>query len=77
MLGSSRNCIFSDPNLATFPGLAIVGAVLAVNLVGDGMRDALDARLKWLERAPRFVRLLALPPTLRSVSLAPGLANEA
>jgi ABC-type dipeptide/oligopeptide/nickel transport system permease subunit len=45
MLGSSRNYIFSDPNLATFPGLAIFGAVLAFNLVGDGFRDALDPRL--------------------------------
>jgi ABC-type dipeptide/oligopeptide/nickel transport system permease subunit len=45
MLGSSRQYIFSDPNLATFPGLAIFGAVLAFNLVGDGLRDALDPRL--------------------------------
>ena len=46
MLGSSRNYIFSDPNLATFPGLAIFGAVLAFNLLGDGLRDALDPRLR-------------------------------
>jgi len=46
MLGSSRNYIFSDPNLATFPGLAIFGAVLAFNLMGDGLRDALDPRLR-------------------------------
>jgi ABC-type dipeptide/oligopeptide/nickel transport system permease subunit len=45
MLGSSRNYIFSDPNLATFPGVAIFGAVLAFNLFGDGVRDALDPRL--------------------------------
>jgi peptide/nickel transport system permease protein len=45
MLGSSREYIFSDSNLATFPGLAIFGAVLAFNLVGDGLRDALDPRL--------------------------------
>ena len=46
MLGASRNYIFSDPNLATFSGLAIFGAVLAFNLVGDGLRDALDPRLR-------------------------------
>jgi ABC-type dipeptide/oligopeptide/nickel transport system permease subunit len=46
MLGFSRNYIFSDPNLATFPGLAIFGAVLAFNLLGDGLRDALDPRLR-------------------------------
>ena len=46
LLGEARNYIFSDPNLATFPGLAIFGAVLAFNLVGDGLRDALDPRLR-------------------------------
>jgi ABC-type dipeptide/oligopeptide/nickel transport system permease subunit len=45
MLGEARNYIFSDPNLATIPGLAIFAAVLAFNLVGDGLRDALDPRL--------------------------------
>jgi ABC-type dipeptide/oligopeptide/nickel transport system permease subunit len=46
MLGFSRNYIFSDSNLVTYPGLAIFGAVLAFNLVGDGLRDALDPRLR-------------------------------
>jgi ABC-type dipeptide/oligopeptide/nickel transport system permease subunit len=46
MLGLAHNYIFADANLATFPGLAIFGAVLAFNLVGDGLRDALDPRLK-------------------------------
>jgi ABC-type dipeptide/oligopeptide/nickel transport system permease subunit len=46
MLGSGRNYMFSDPNLVTIPGLAIFGAVLAFNLLGDGLRDALDPRLK-------------------------------
>ena len=45
MLGEGHNDIFSDPNLATFPGLAIFGAVLGFNLIGDGLRDALDPRL--------------------------------
>jgi ABC-type dipeptide/oligopeptide/nickel transport system permease subunit len=45
MLGEARNYIFSDPNLATIPGLAIFAAVLSFNLVGDGLRDALDPRL--------------------------------
>ncbi len=45
LLGEARNYIFSDSNLATLPGLAIFAAVLAFNLVGDGLRDALDPRL--------------------------------
>jgi peptide/nickel transport system permease protein len=32
--------------IATFPGLAIMVAVLAINLLGDGLRDALDPRLR-------------------------------
>jgi ABC-type dipeptide/oligopeptide/nickel transport system permease subunit len=45
LLGEGRNYIFTDANLITFPGLAIFFAVLAFNLVGDGLRDALDPRL--------------------------------
>jgi peptide/nickel transport system permease protein len=32
--------------MSTFPGLAITVVVIAVNLVGDGLRDALDSRLR-------------------------------
>ncbi|HEX6548835.1 MAG TPA: ABC transporter permease, partial [Candidatus Dormibacteraeota bacterium] len=46
MLGEARTYIFSDAALVTLPGLAIFGAVLAFNLIGDGLRDALDPRLK-------------------------------
>jgi ABC-type dipeptide/oligopeptide/nickel transport system permease subunit len=44
LLGQSQQYIFSDPMLATYPGLAIFLTVLAFNLLGDGLRDALDAR---------------------------------
>jgi ABC-type dipeptide/oligopeptide/nickel transport system permease subunit len=44
MLGESRSYIFSSTYLPTFPGLAIFLAVLAFNLVGDGLRDVLDPR---------------------------------
>lgn len=46
MLGASRDYIFSDSLLVTLPGLCIFGVVLAFNLVGDGLRDVLDPRLK-------------------------------
>jgi ABC-type dipeptide/oligopeptide/nickel transport system permease subunit len=32
--------------LTTFPGLAIAASVLAINFFGDGLRDALDPRLR-------------------------------
>lgn len=46
MLGSGRSAIFSAPHMVTFPGVAITVTVLAFNLLGDGLRDALDPRLK-------------------------------
>src|SRR5688572_833732 len=45
MLGTERNSVFNAPHLLIFPGLAIVITVLAFNLLGDGLRDALDPRL--------------------------------
>jgi ABC-type dipeptide/oligopeptide/nickel transport system permease subunit len=45
LLGEAHTYIFRDANLATFPGLCILLAVLAFNLTGDGLRDALDPRL--------------------------------
>jgi peptide/nickel transport system permease protein len=45
MLGRERNQLFSAPHLVIFPGLAIMVTVLAFNLLGDGLRDALDPRL--------------------------------
>jgi peptide/nickel transport system permease protein len=45
MLGVERNSVFSAPHLLIFPGIAIMLTVLAFNLVGDGLRDALDPRL--------------------------------
>jgi peptide/nickel transport system permease protein len=46
MLGGERNQLFSAPHLVFFPGLAISITVLAFNLLGDGLRDALDPRLQ-------------------------------
>ncbi|MEX0698936.1 MAG: ABC transporter permease [Acidimicrobiia bacterium] len=45
MLGADRNQVFSSPHLVFFPGLAIMFTVLGFNLLGDGLRDALDPRL--------------------------------
>ena len=44
MLGRARGFIFEAPHTLLFPGLAITLTVLAFNLVGDGMRDALDPK---------------------------------
>jgi ABC-type dipeptide/oligopeptide/nickel transport system permease subunit len=46
MLAAERNQLFSAPHLVLFPGLAIMVTVLGFNLLGDGLRDALDPRLR-------------------------------
>ncbi|PNV61365.1 ABC transporter permease [Clostridium sp. chh4-2] len=46
MLSASRQFIRQAPHLVIFPGLAIAVTVLALNLLGDGLRDALDPKLK-------------------------------
>lgn len=46
MLSSARQFIRQSPHLVIFPGLAIAITVLALNLLGDGLRDALDPKLK-------------------------------
>ncbi|MCY3864084.1 MAG: ABC transporter permease [Chloroflexi bacterium] len=45
ILSESRNYLFTSPHLVFFPGFAIMITVLGFNLLGDGMRDALDPRL--------------------------------
>jgi peptide/nickel transport system permease protein len=46
MLSDGRTYILTYPHIALFPGLAITVTVLAFNLLGDGLRDALDPRTK-------------------------------
>lgn len=46
MLSEGREYIRSSPHIAIFPGLMIMITVLSINLFGDGLRDALDPRLK-------------------------------
>ena len=46
MLAGGRNFMRDALHLTLFPGLAIVITILALNLLGDGLRDALDPRLK-------------------------------
>ena len=46
LIAENRDLIMSAPWTVTFPGIAILLAVLAINLVGDGLRDALDPKLK-------------------------------
>lgn len=46
MLAEAQTMMAIGPHTALFPGLAIVVSVLGLNLIGDGLRDALDPRLR-------------------------------
>jgi len=46
MLSEARDFMRTAPHMMTFPGLAIVFSALSFNMIGDGLRDALDPRLK-------------------------------
>ena len=46
MLSGAKNYMLNYPHEVLFPGIAILVTVLATNMIGDGLRDALDPRLK-------------------------------
>ena len=46
MLGEGRKLVITAPHVATIPGLVILLVVVGINLLGDGLRDVLDPRLK-------------------------------
>ena len=46
MLGEGRKLLFTAPHVSTLPGLVILILVISLNLLGDGVRDVLDPRLR-------------------------------
>lgn len=46
MLGEARSALITNPHTSVVPGAMILVIVMAINLLGDGVRDALDPRLK-------------------------------
>jgi peptide/nickel transport system permease protein len=46
MLGQGRELIYVAPHIAAIPGMAILAITIGVNLIGDGIRDVLDPKLK-------------------------------
>lgn len=46
MIGQGRGAIFSAPHVVAFPGLALMITVIGFNLLGDGLRDVWDPRLR-------------------------------
>ncbi|MBV7409315.1 dipeptide/oligopeptide/nickel ABC transporter permease/ATP-binding protein [Maritimibacter sp. DP1N21-5] len=46
MLGEARSALITDPHTSIIPGIMIFLIVMSINLLGDGVRDALDPRLR-------------------------------
>ena len=46
MLSDAQEWMYVAPRLAVYPGLAVALSVLGLNLLGDGLRDALDPKLR-------------------------------
>jgi ABC-type dipeptide/oligopeptide/nickel transport system permease subunit len=46
MLATGRQFVILRPHVALLPGLAIFAVVVAINLVGDALRDLLDPRMR-------------------------------
>jgi peptide/nickel transport system permease protein len=75
MLGEGRKMLMTAPHEATLPGLVILFLVIGINLLGDGLRDILDPRLK----SGTFMRPQArtsIHPHILDEAEAPGQQNE-
>ena len=46
IVAAGRNYMRQYPHIVLYPGLAIALLVLSLNMIGDGLRDALDPRMK-------------------------------
>jgi len=65
MLGDGRKLILTAPYVATLPGLVILFLVVGTNLLGDGLRDILDPRLKAGQLSRPVAATAAAPPDAR------------
>jgi peptide/nickel transport system permease protein len=72
MLGEGRNLIQVAPHVATIPGLVILLLAIGINLVGDGLRDVLDPKLKSGGLARVHARTAAAASAERQKRLAPA-----
>lgn len=77
MLEDAQAQIFTSPWLALFPGLMIVVTVLSINMVGDGLRDALDPSTSQVGRTSRARRLAQAALPLGVLPTSPAQARRA
>jgi peptide/nickel transport system permease protein len=71
MLGDGRELIINAPHVSVIPGVLILVLVIGINLLGDGLRDVLDPRLKSGALTRPVARTDAEPAPVRAASLPP------
>ncbi|MCQ0989705.1 dipeptide/oligopeptide/nickel ABC transporter permease/ATP-binding protein [Jiella marina] len=69
MLGEGRKVLFTAPTISLVPGLMIFLIVMSINLIGDGIRDVLDPRLRSGALARPSFRTAILPDRARPASM--------
>jgi peptide/nickel transport system permease protein len=74
MLGEGRKVFIPAPHVTTIPGLVILGLVMAINLVSDGIRDMLDPRLRSGALA-RPSAVTAVAPAVQALGSEPDLGT--
>jgi peptide/nickel transport system permease protein len=71
MLGDGRNLIINAPHVSVVPGVLILVLVIGINLLGDGLRDVLDPRLKSGALSRPVAATDVAPAAERTVGLTP------
>ncbi len=72
MLGEGRKILFTAPHVSVIPGLMIFALVMSINLLGDGLRDVLDPRLKSGALSRPVARTKVARAEAPTASAAPG-----
>ncbi|WP_428670858.1 dipeptide/oligopeptide/nickel ABC transporter permease/ATP-binding protein [Roseibium sp.] len=72
MLGEGRKILFTAPHVSIIPGLMIFALVMSINLLGDGVRDVLDPRL----RAGSLTRPVARTAVERGKAAVPAPSEQ-
>jgi len=77
MLGEGRKILFTAPHVSIIPGLMIFALVMSINLLGDGIRDILDPRLRAgsLTRPVARTKVIRDPKDIPPPSIEPGVLD--
>ncbi|MBP1848783.1 dipeptide/oligopeptide/nickel ABC transporter permease/ATP-binding protein [Rhizobium halophytocola] len=76
MLGEGRKILFTAPHVSIVPGLMIFVLVMSINLLGDGVRDVLDPRLKSGALTRPVARTAVMRETVPQIAATPDMTLD-